>query len=58
MKLSERTLEKLAEMVVGDHKAFPYRSSWHITRFFSRCGFAVEHDGSTRKWWTKDRLAN
>jgi hypothetical protein len=26
-------------------------------RLFSRCGFAVEHDGSTRKWWTKDRLA-
>ena len=44
-------------MVTGDNVLFPYRSSSFITRFFERCGFAHVHDGSTRKWWTKDRLA-
>lgn len=44
-------------MVVGDHPLFPYRSSSRITRFFQRCGFSYIHDGTTRKWWAKDRLA-
>lgn len=56
MKLREYILEQLAMMVVGDHNAFPYRSSYYITRFFDRCGFSVVHDGSTRKWWAMDRL--
>ena len=43
-------------MVVGDHRSFPYRSSTYITRFFERCGLAFRHDGSTRRWWAKDRL--
>ena len=33
MKLSDRVLKRLAEMVVGDHELFPYRSSYYITRF-------------------------
>lgn len=57
MKLSERTLEELAKMVVGDAKHFPYRSSYYITQFFSRCGLPFVHDGTTRPIWTKERLA-
>lgn len=56
MKLSDRALENLAKMVVGDHDAFPYRSSSYITRFFERCGLQFVHDGSTRAWWTHGRL--
>jgi len=44
-------------MVVGDHPLFPYRKSSRITRFFQRCGLSYVHDGTTRKWWAKDRLA-
>lgn len=43
-------------MVVGDAKYFPYRSSSYITRFFSRCGLSFVHDGTTRAFWTKERL--
>ena len=57
MKLSDRTLEVLAKMVVGDAKHFPYRSSSYITRFFKRCGQPFVHDGSTRAIWAKERLA-
>jgi hypothetical protein len=57
MKLSERSLEELARMVVGDAKHFPYRSSYYITRFFSRCGLSFIHDGTTRPVWTRERLA-
>jgi hypothetical protein len=56
MKLSDRALESLAKMVVGDHEAFPYRSSSYITRFFERCGLPFVHDGSTRAWWAHERL--
>ena len=57
VKLSERTLEELAKMVVGDAKYFPYRSSYYITQFFSRCGLPFAHDGTTRPFWTRERLA-
>jgi hypothetical protein len=57
VKLSERTLEELAKMVVGDAKYFPYKSSFYITRFFERCGLPFKHDGSTRPIWTRERLA-
>jgi hypothetical protein len=56
MKLSDRVLEGLAAMVVGDHAPFPYRSSSRITKFFERCGFSYAHDGTTRRYWAK-RLA-
>lgn len=56
MKLQERVLESLAEMVIGDHALFPYRSSSYITEYFRRCGLHHVHDGSTRKWWAKERL--
>jgi hypothetical protein len=57
MKLSERVLEELAKMVVGDAKHFPYRSSSYITRFFRRCDLSFVHDGSTRARWAQERLA-
>jgi hypothetical protein len=57
MKLTDRVLDGLAEMVTGSNQLFPYRTSSLITQFFNRCGFDYVHDGSTRKWWTKDRLA-
>ena len=56
MKLSERALESLAKMVVGDHDVFPYRSSYYITKFFERCRLPFAHDGSTRARWAHDRL--
>src|SRR4029077_10232743 len=56
MKLDERVLVSLAELVIGDLPLFPYRSSSYITEYFRRCGLHVAHDGSTRKWWAKDRL--
>jgi hypothetical protein len=57
MKLSERVLEELAKMVVGDAKHFPYRSSSYITRFFRRCDLPFVHDGSTRPRWAQERLS-
>src|SRR5438876_389686 len=57
MKLRDYTLEGLAQMVVGDHHTFPYRSSSFITRFFQRCELDYAHDGSTRWRWTKDVLS-
>jgi len=57
LNLTDRTLEELAKMVVGDAKHFPYRSSYFITKFFSRCGLPFAHDGTTRPIWTQDRLS-
>jgi hypothetical protein len=57
MKLREYTLEKLAEMVVGNNQTFPYRSSRFITAFFTKCDLPYAHDGSTRHSWAKDVLA-
>jgi hypothetical protein len=56
MKLSDRVLEELAKMVVGDARHFPYRSSYFITRFFARCGLPFVHDGTTRPIWAQHRL--
>lgn len=57
MRLSERVLEGLAKMVVGDSNHFPYRKGWELSKFFKRCGFSFVHDGSTRATWTFDRLS-
>jgi hypothetical protein len=56
MKLSDRTLEGLAEMVAGDNELFPYRSGSRIIQFFHRCGFKCVEPMHTRKWWAKERL--
>lgn len=44
-------------MVIGDAPHFPYRSSSYITRFFEECDLDFVHDGSTRWFWTANRLA-
>lgn len=57
MKLSDYVLEELGSMVVGDEDHFPYRSSYRITQFFESIGLPLKHDGSTRRIWAKERLA-
>lgn len=57
MKFRERNLRAIAEMVVGDAEHFPYRSSSYITQFFEECDLDFVHDGTTRWWWTAQRLA-
>ena len=57
MRFKQRNLRALAEMVIGDQKYFPYRSSMYITEFFEECDLDFVHDGSTRWAWTAERLA-
>jgi hypothetical protein len=57
LKLRPYIIEQLAEIVVGDNAAFPYRTSSRITAFFRRCGFAFVHNGETRRIWAAERLA-
>ena len=47
---------KLAEMITGDNKSFPYRSSFYITQFFTELRFNDKHDGSTRRFWVEKIL--
>jgi hypothetical protein len=56
MKFKNRNLRDLAEMVIGDNRKFPYRSSSYITQFFEECDLDFVHDGSTRWAWTVERL--
>ena len=56
MKFKDKNLRQISDMIVGDNKAFKYRSSSYITRFFEDCDLDFVHDGSTRSHWTKDRL--
>ena len=57
MKFKSRNLRAIAEMVIGDADYFPYRSSFYITQFFEECDLDFSHDGSTRWWWTAERLS-
>jgi len=56
MQFSKRNLKEIAEMVIGDAKPFPYRSSMYITQFFEECGLDFVHNGTTRWFWTSERL--
>lgn len=56
MKFKSRNLRAIAEMVIGDAKYFPYRTSSRITQFFEECDLDFVHDGSTRWAWTSERL--
>ena len=47
---------ELAEMICGDNKCFPYRSSFYLTKFFKDLGLNYERDGSTRRFWVRDVL--
>lgn len=64
MKLSNRTLTDISEMICGAHgleggfrrEHFPYRSSYHLTEFFGHCEMDYVHDGTTRRPWVLDVL--
>ncbi len=56
MKFKARNLRALAEMVIGDAKYFPYRTSSRITEFFEECNLNFVHNGTTRWAWTSERL--
>jgi hypothetical protein len=57
MNFKNRNLRAIAEIIIGDTKFFPYRSSSHITQFFEECDLEFVHDGSTRWAWTAARLS-
>lgn len=57
MKFKDRNIRAIAEMVIGDVPFFEYRSSRYITEFFQDCGLDFVHDGSTRWYWTAERLS-
>jgi len=54
MKFKNRNLRAIAEIIIGDAKFFPYRSSSYITQFFEECDLDFVHDGSTRWAWTAE----
>ncbi|WP_447506147.1 hypothetical protein [Acinetobacter pittii] len=56
MRFRDRNLKDIADCIVGDRQYFPYRSSFYITQFFDECDLPYVHDGSTRWWWTAERL--
>lgn len=59
MKFRDRTIEQIADMICGNNelvKNFLYRSSSRLTQFFLDVDMHYTHDGSSRKWWVKDRL--
>ena len=56
MKFKSRNLRAIAETIIGDVEYFQYRSSSYITQFFEECDLDFVHDGSTRWWWTSEKL--
>lgn len=55
-KLDSKTLEALAELICGDSGPH-YRKGWELPLFFRNAHLQCpDHDGSTRRWWTLDRL--
>lgn len=41
MKFKDKNLKALAECIIGDNKAFLYRSSSHITEFFGTAAWML-----------------
>ena len=58
--MDKQTIELIADFICGDGDCYPlYRTGSELTRFFERVGFSnLNHDGSTRKWWTLSSLEN
>lgn len=56
MKFKSRNLRAIGEIIVGDAKFFPYRTSTQITHFFEECDLDFVHDSSTRWWWAAERV--
>lgn len=47
----------IADIITGDAEGSPrVRGSFGLTRLFSRCGVAVEYDGSSKRAWTTRQL--
>ena len=57
--LSKPTLMRLADMICGNEPFtyFRYRSSSYLTQFFIGIDLDYTHDGSTRKVWVEEVLA-
>jgi len=54
--LDNTTLEAIAELICGDNGPH-YRTGRELPVFFENAGLRCPpHDGSTRKWWTLERL--
>jgi hypothetical protein len=59
LKAREENLDfelQLADMICGNNKLFPYRSSSYITAFFRDLGLPWKHDSSTRNAWIQNQL--
>ena len=55
-QLDPSTLEAIADLICGDNGPY-YRTGSMLPIFFRNAGLRCpSHDGSTRKWWTLDRL--
>ncbi len=51
-----QSFEALAELICGDKEPW-YRAGWELPEFFQRAGLTCpDHDGTTRKRWTRTRL--
>lgn len=64
MQLSNLTITRIAQMICGasgmggqfEWEAFPYRSSYFLTRFFHDIDLDYAHDGGTRVVWVEETL--
>jgi hypothetical protein len=66
--LDNKTLDKIADIICGDKLSTKYceddgsdcpfyRKGYELSEFFQNAGLECEnHDGTTRKWWTQERL--
>ncbi len=53
--LDYKTLEAIAELICGEGDY--YRKGWELPIFFRNAGLECpDRDGTTRKWWTLERL--
>ena len=53
--LDYKTLEAIAELICGEGDY--YRTGRELPIFFRNAGLECpDHDGTTRKWWTLERL--
>lgn len=58
IQLRPATLNQLSRLICGDdYYYFIYRSSSKLTDFFQEIGLEYLHDGTTRRYWVNDVLA-
>lgn len=58
MKISERTIKRLGELITGDKKLSPYRSGPQLVRFFNELGFNDQYgQGFGSRWaYAEERI--